>query len=480
VTTRREFVVGAVGTLFLPYVAAARRRRTLSVDVVVVGAGLAGLSAARDVAAAGRDVAVLEARRRVGGRIQNHRVAPGVISELGAEFVGPTQDHVLALAAELGIATFKTYNEGNDVLFLNGRRSLYPATPGISDEPDFQAAVAAALKLDAMAAEVPVDRPWKARHAAAWDRQTLGGWVHRHLRTRGARTLIKVASRAVWGADPSELSLLYALFYIAAAGNPTTKGSVLRLIGTPGGAQDSRFVGGSQRLALELQRRLGRRVVVGAPVRRIVHTRGGVHVTADGVEVRARRAIVTAPPLVAADIAFSPPLPRGKLVAMRAAHPGALSKWEAVYDRPFWRDAGLSGQVTSELDPANTTFDNSPPSGSPGILFGFVGGAAQRANRGHSRAQHRAKLISNLVALFGDEARRVRGYFEGNWSHDVWTRGCPVAHFGRGQFRPLAPHLRQRVGPIHFAGTETAIFWNGYMDGAVSSGERAAREALRR
>jgi monoamine oxidase len=479
VTTRREFVVGAAGTLFLPRVAAARRRRTLSVDVVVVGAGLAGLTAARQVAAAGRDVVVLEARRRVGGRTKNHSVAPGVVSELGAEFVGPTQDHVLALAADLGIPTFKTYNDGDDVLFLNGRRSLYPASPGLSSDPDFIAAVQAGLRLDEMAATVPVDRPWTARHAAAWDRQTVGEWIHRHLPTPGSRKLFTVASRAIWGADPFEMSLLYVLFYVAAAGNPTTKGSFLRLIGTPGGAQDSRFVGGSQRLALELARRLGRRVVLGAPVRRIVHTRGGVHVTADGVEVRARRAIVTAPPLVAAAIQFSPGLPRGKSAAMRAAHPGALSKWEVVYDRPFWRDAGLSGQATSELDPANTTFDNSPPSGSPGLMFGFVGGGALRANRHRSKAQHRAKLVSNLVALFGDEARQVRGYFEGDWG-DVWTRGCPVAHFGRGHFRPLAPHLRERVGPIHFAGTETATFWNGYMDGAISSGKRAAREALHR
>src|SRR5947209_14933321 len=333
-----------------------------------------------------------------------------------------------------------------------------------------------------MAATVPVDRPWKARHAEAWDRQTLGDWTHRHLHTRAARILVKIFARAAWGADPAELSLLYVLFFIAAAGNPTTKGSILRLIATGDGAQDSRFVGGSQRLPIELARRLGRRVVLGAPVRRITHVRGGVHVEAEGVDVRARHAIVTAPPLVAADIAFSPALPRGKLAAMRAVHPGALSKWEAVYDRPFWRDANLSGQVISELDPANSTFDNSPPSGSPGVLFGFVGGAALRANRRHTKTQHRAKLISNFVALFGDEARQVRGYFEGNWSDrdDVWTRGCPVAHFGRGHFRPLAPHLRQHVGPIHFAGTETATFWNGYMDGAISSGKRAAREALHR
>jgi monoamine oxidase len=483
--TRRRFVVGsagAAGALWLPATsAAARRRRHLSAHVVVVGAGMAGLTAARQLAAAGRDVVVLEAQRRVGGRVQNHRVAPGVITELGGEFVGPTQDHVLALAARLGIGTFKTYNEGNNVLFLNGRRSLYPASPGVSPDPDFQAAVAAGLKLDAMAAEVPVDRPWRARHAAAWDRQTFGHWVDAHLPTRGARTLVKVASRAIWGADPEDMSLLYALFYTAAAGNPQTKGSFLRLIATGGGAQDSRILGGSQRIPLELARRLGRRVVLGAPVRRIVRERGGVRVEAAGIEVRAQRAIVAAPPLVAASIDYSPRLPRAKLAAMRAARPGNLSKWEAVYDRPFWRDAGLSGQVISELDPANSTFDNSPPSGSPGIVFGFVGGAARRANRGGTLARHRAKLVSNLVALFGDEARDVRAYYEGNWNDrdDVWTRGCPVAHFGRGRFLPLAPHLRARVGPIHFAGTETATYWNGYMDGAVSSGERAAREVVR-
>jgi monoamine oxidase len=481
--TRRRFVAGAAGmaaATALPATAAGKRRRRVhTADVCVVGAGLAGLTTARQLVRAGRDVVVLEARNRVGGRTLNETVAPGVITEVGGQYVGPSQDRIMALAQAVGVDTFPTYNEGNNVLVLGGQRSLYPASPGLSDNPDFQAAVAAAGPLDQMAADVGVKAPWKAPRANEWDGQTLAQYRDGQIASQGGRALFDVAARAIWGAEPDELSLLYALFYTAAAGNPSTPGSFLRLIATGGGAQESRFVGGSQRVSLAVAKKLGSRVVLGAPVREIQRASGVVAVIADGVEVRASRAVVAIPPVLAAKIRFTPALPSGKARLLKSIVPGNLKKWEAIYDRPFWRDAGLSGQGVSDAGPANTTFDNSPPQGTPGIVFGFVGGNSA-AGIGNNAAAHRAALTDNLATFFGDEARNMANYLEKDWSAEAWTRGCPVGHIGRNVLSTLGPQLRKPVGTVHFAGTETADYWFGYMDGAVRSGERVAREVLAR
>jgi monoamine oxidase len=447
---------------------------------VVVGAGFAGLTAARRLAAAGKEGCVLEARDRVGGRTLNHRVRKGVIAEVGGQFVGPTQDRVLALAKAVGVGTFPTYNEGDNVLLLQQRVSRYPATPGLADDPDFQAAILTAItRLNPMAEEVPVEAPWKAFRAEEWDRTTLAQWRDQNLPTTGARRLFDIATEAIWGAEPDELTLLYALAYSAAAGNERHKGDFLRLISTPDGAQQRRFMGGSQRIAIEVARRLGRQVVLGSPVRRIRQGGGRVIVTSDRLVVEANQVIVAAPPVLAGRIDFSPGLPQGRRRLLGGMVPGHLIKWEAVYDRPFWRDDGLSGQAVSEFGPANTTFDNTPPSGSPGILFGFIGGSAARRFGARPRSQRRKEVLTNFVTCFGEEARDPGASFELDWTNEAWTRGCPVGHSRRGVLYGYGALLRRPFGRVHWAGTETATYWNGYMDGAVRSGERAAREVLR-
>ena len=477
--TRREFLgTAAAGGAALLAPRSAVAAKTVRTEVAVIGAGLAGLTAARRLVRAGRDVVVLEARDRVGGRTLNHDLGGGVVAEVGGQFVGPTQDRMLALARAVGVGTFKTYNEGDNVLVVGGRRSTYAATPGLSDDADFQQLTFGLLKLDPMAATVPVAAPWRAKRAAEWDRRSFGAWANAEMPRPGARALLAAATRALWGTEPAEVSLLYALWYVAVAGDAKHRGSIARLLTTPGGAQESRFVGGSQRVAIEVARRLGRRVVLDAPVSRVERVRGGVRVVARGVDVHARRVVVAVPPVLARRIAFSPALPRGKRALLRAMVPGALLKLEAVYDRPFWRDAGLSGQVVSDVGPANTTFDNTPPGGSPGVVLAFAGGRVARELRAVDLAARRDAYLRNPVTFFGDAAAQPTDYFEMDWTAEAWTRGCPVGHFGTHRLRTLGPALRSSVGPVHFAGTETATYWNGYMDGAVRSGERAAGEIL--
>jgi monoamine oxidase len=404
-----------------------RRSRTRRADVAVVGAGLAGLTAARAVRRAGRSVVVLEARDRVGGRLLNRPIGAGEITELGGEFVGPTQDRVLALAGVLGVGTFPTYNEGRNVQLFGGVRGTYPAT-GLPTQPDIAAdSVRALQSLDPMAREVPVAAPWRARRAAEWDGQTLETWKQQTLRTAAGKAAFDTASQAMWGAEPRDLSLLFALFYIAAAGNARTPGSIARLLTTAGGAQERRLRGGSQVLALRIARSLGARVELGAPVRAIRQAHGRIRLDADGLTVHARRAIVAIPPSLTAQIDYHPALPAKRAQLVQRMPHGSLIKCEAIYPTPFWRREGLSGQAVSDTGPARSTFDNSPPDGRPGVLFGFVGGHDARTWGPRSPAARRRAVLRNFADLFGARALRPREYIEQDWSQEVWTRGCPVA-----------------------------------------------------
>jgi monoamine oxidase len=476
--TRRELVgAGAAGAaaLALRPKATTRTRRA---DVCVVGAGLSGLAAARALVAADRSVVVLEARDRVGGRTLNHALGGGHITEIGGQFAGPTQDRILALARAVGVATFPTYNIGSNVLLAGGARSLYDAVPGLPNDPDAQQAIVASLKLNAPAKQAGVIAPWKAAKAREWDRMTLDDWMRTEVPSAKGRAIFISACQAIFGADPSELSLLFVLQYTAAAGNRTHAGSFLRLITTGGGAQERRFVGGSQVVSERVADRLGKRVVLRAPVRAVAQDGDGVRVVAGGTTVEASQVVLAVPPALAARLAYSPALPTGKAALLRALKPGNLTKAEAFYARPFCRDSGLSGQGVADTGPARTIFDNSPPDGSIGVLFGFIGGSAHTPWAPLPADQRRAQVLESFASFVGDQARSPVDYIEQDWTKERWTRGCPVAHVAPGVLTKHGPWLRRRVGRLHFAGTETADYWLGYMDGAVRAGERAARDVL--
>ena len=237
-----------------------------------------------------------------------------------------------------------------------------------------------------------------------------------------------------------------------------------------------RFEGGTQRIA-ELAAG-GLNVLLNTPARRIVQTRGGVRVESDGVLVKAKSAIVAIPPTLAGRIDYNPALPAARDQLTQRLGQGTLTKVTAVYDTPFWRDQGLTGTAVSADGLVNATFDDSPPSGNPGVLFGFVGGDSARAYERMPPAEGRAKVLDELATLFGAQARNPTAFYDSRWTNERWTRGCPVAIAGPGTLLAYGAANRQPVGRVHWAGTETSTFWNGYMDGAVRSGERAAAEAL--
>jgi monoamine oxidase len=487
--TRRRLIGGAAvsaAAAALPAAgsaATASAATTASADVIVVGAGLAGLTAARRLVAAGRSVIVLEARDRVGGRVLNESLGGSDYVEVGAMFQGPTQDRIKALATEVGVALYPTYNTGNNVFWANGRRLEYPNnTPLGTAPPDPVVAgdIATAVSLlDQMSLEVPVDTPWTAPHAEVWDRQTLDTWLRDN--SSGSDEFMAVttaATEAIFGCEPRELSLLYTLFYIAASGNEQNAGTFERNFNTTGGAQMRRFVGGAQRVPLKVAAQLGSRVVLNAPVRSITQSGTDVTVVSDALTATGQRVIVAIPPALAGRIYYDPPLPALRDQLTQHMPQGTLMKFEAIYDTPFWRAKGLNGQAVSENGPVKVTFDGSPYDNSPGILMGFIGGHDARVWEDRPASELRTAALQNLANYFGDEALNPSQVVTFNWSTEVWNRGCPVAVLAPGTLIDFGSELRVPVDRIHWAGTETSTYWNGYMDGAVRSGERAVNEVL--
>ena len=445
--------------------------------VAVIGAGLAGLTAARELRKAGVSVVVVEARKRVGGRTYTLRKSDADL-DVGGQWVGPQQTRLLALAKELGVKTFKTYNEGNNVYYRNGTLTPYASTgpfgPIPPDPTGAAEAFAAIQQLNSMAEEVPTEAPWTAPRAAEWDGQTFETWKNDNAQTPGGRFLLDLGVQAVWACEPRDISLLHILFYVAAAG------SFENLINTANGAQESRFEGGAQQISTLMARALGRRVVLGSPVRRIVQPNRSkkVRVESDKVIVTADRVIVTVPPALAGRIGYNPVVPALRDQLTQRVPMGSVFKCQAVYDRPFWRDDGLTGQATSDTGPCKITFDNSPSNGRPGVLIGFIEGQEARQWGERSAAARRRAVLESFGRYFGAAARSPRHYEERNWGDEVWSRGCYVGFMPPGVLLDYGRALRKPVGRIHWAGTETATIWNGYMDGAVQSGQRVAKEVL--
>ena len=452
----------------LPSSSPAERRA----DVVVVGAGLAGLSAARLLVGAGVEALVLEARDRVGGRTYTVPAADGTLLDLGGQFIGPTQRRIAALAAELGIATFPTYDSGENIQYRDGAASRYSGLIPTSDALVAAEVIEAMLSLNMVATTVPLNTPWQASEAAAWDTQTLHTWLESTVHSAGARIWLTLMAQAVFSAEPRDLSLLHALFYIHSAGG------LDRLTRTGGGAQESRFHGGAQQVSLRMAAELGERVILSAPVHTITQDNAGVRVESDTGAVAARYAIVAIPPALAGRLRYRPILPGARDQLTQRMPMGSVIKVYCLYDTPFWRDEGLTGQAISDAGIVRVTFDSSPQDGPGGVLMGFIEADEARVWSQRPHEERRAAVLACLGRYFGERATRPGTYYEMNWSEEEYTRGCPVAFLPPGVWSMYGAALRAPVGRLHWAGTETATEWNGYMDGAVQSGQRAAAEVL--
>lgn len=436
-------------------------------DVIVVGAGFAGLAAARRLSQQGLDVRVLEGRDRVGGRSYTATVA-GVPVDLGATFVGPTQDAVLALAAELDCATVPTYSRGKNLIHWQGRVRAYRSTiPKLSliellDVSRIQ------WRFDRLSRLVPVTDTWAAPAAPRLDRKSLEAWLRTVQASASTRNLMAIMSRVTWGCEPDEVSMLHAVRYVKAAGG------LGRMLDVKGGAQQDRFPDGTQQIARRMADDLGARVIMSAPVHRITGTDPGYTVHS-GAEVHTARAVVVAiPPAHRGAITFEPALADGHRDLIEHWPQGNLSKAYAAYDKPFWRADGCSGEALSDDGPVFITFDVSPSDDGPGILLGF---ASSRTFDPQPPAVRREQALRCFATLFGEAAAQPIDYLDHCWSAEEFAPGGPTAAVPPGSWTGHGSHLRAPVDGIFWAGTETADQWTGFLDGAVRSGYRAAAEA---
>jgi monoamine oxidase len=441
----------------------------MNADAVVIGAGFAGLTAARELAHMGRDVVVLEGRDRVGGRSSTATLA-GVPVDLGGSFVGPTQDEVLKLAADLGCQTVPTHDDGDNLIRWRGRSQPYRGTIPKLSLRELLDLGRVRWKFARLTRRVSVQEPWTADPSL--DEMSLEDWLHSVSASSSSRELMALVSRVSWGCEPSQVSLLHTLRYVKAAGG------LDRMLDTRDGAQQDRFPGGTQQIALGIADELGPCVRLNSPVRGITwHDDDGVTVTFDGGQTRARFAIVAVPPQHRAAIAFTPGLPQEQRDLSGHWPQGNLSKAYAAYETPFWRAKGQSGQALSDEGPVFITFDVSPSATGPGILLGFADSRTFDPLPEHAR---REAALGCFAEIFGDEALDPIDYLDHCWGLEPFAPGGPTAAVPPGSWTRYGQWLRQPVGPIHWAGTETADEWTGFLDGAVRSGLRAAAEVARR
>lgn len=437
------------------------------VDSIVVGAGLAGLGAAEALRRGGQRVIVLEAQERVGGRLLSGETG-GVVVNLGGQWVGPDHTEVLGLAAELGIATTPTYDDGTTVLHLRGRRYEQRGTLPRLNPIAVADLVQGIARLHRHARRVPLAAPWETPGAARLDGMTMATWIERSLHTRASRALVREMVLGQLAADPAEVSVLGVCYDLRSAG----------LLRGFAHAEDMWFERGAQLLATGLAGHLGDAVHLGQAVRRIDHGSGGVRVHTDTDCVAADSAVVSLPPVLCGRLAFDPPLPAWRDRLVQRMPMGDVIKVALVYETPFWRQRGLSGTIVSDAGPVSLTSDSSPTSGGNGVLVGFVFGRHARRLRATPRDERLAASVAGLAPLLGEEARAPIGHVEKDWVDDPWARGAYSGHFVPDAMSIGGPGLDAPVGPIHWAGTDVSHELNGYMEGALRSGRRAADAIL--
>ena len=443
------------------------------VNYCVVGAGFAGLAAALRLKQAGESVALLEARDRVGGRTFTEVRDDGVWIDRGGAWIGPGQDRIKALMTEYGASSYKQYLGGKAMMIIGGKQYRYSGTIPWSLSPWASANLGAVfLELGQMSKSIPLEAPWEARNAEKWDQITLAKWLRSNTVSRAAHDLLETALAGCYTSAASEVSMLFALYQMASGGGPGF------LLGIKDASQDSRIIGGMGAVYQPMAADIGDSLHLSQPVRRIDQDADGVTVRSDNLTIRARRVIVAVPIAISSQIIYEPMLPIDRSLLHQRMPSGAIYKINIVYDEPFWRNDGLSGQSAAPGSPATVTIDASTDAERPGVLCVIVEGPIAREIATLDADERRLTILAELVGRFGDKAASPVDYIEQCWTTERYSGGGMLSHAPPGVLTEFGHALRTPCGRIHWAGTESSAVMCGWVDGAVRSGERAATEVM--
>jgi len=443
------------------------------VDYCVVGAGFAGLAAALRLKQAGRSVALLEARDRVGGRTFTETLPDGSWVDRGGAWVGPGQDRIYALMQEFGVPEYKQYCDGESMMIVDGKQHRYSGNIPWSMSTWAVANLGAGLlEVDQMCKAVPHEAPWEAKKAAEWDRITVAEWVQKNLWSKPACEMLEMLLAGTYTSAGSEVSVLWMLHQMGSGGGPNF------VISAKGGAQEARPVGGMGAIYGPIAAELGDALQLSQPVRQISQDADGVTVRAGSLTVRARRAVVAVPLPIASHIIYEPMLPVDRSFLHQRVPGGAIIKTSVFYEEPFWRADGMTGQTAAPETIGTLTIDACTNTGTPGIMCVITEGRAARQAGQLSAADRKAAIVAMLVDRFGAKAGSPVDYHEQNWSTERYSGGGMIGHTPPGVLTEFGHALRAPCGRIHWAGTESSAIMCGWIDGAIRSGERAAAEVM--
>lgn len=445
----------------------------IQTDIVIIGAGYAGIAAAKQLYEEGKRFVVVEARDRIGGRTHTQTLVCGATIDVGAQWIGPTQHHIWKWVKETNTETYDTFDSGKNILSWKNKISTYKGTIPKIDPIALIDLGLAIEKINKLCKQIPLEAPWTHPKAKEYDAITLHSWIEKNMFTKKAKHLFNIGVETVFAAESHEISLLHALFYCHSGDNMEA------LISIANGAQQTLLKGGTHGMLQKVALPFMDKIYLNNPVLKIVQEENRVMVETENVIVKAKKCIATLPPTLLSTIKFHPILPQRKAQLIQRVPMGAAMKCFCIYETPFWRKLGFSGQIVSDTSPVKVTFDCTDAATDKGVLLVFVEGNNARNFIELPEAVRKEKVLSELVKYFGNDAKNIIEYKDKCWTEEEYSRGCYAGNMPTGVLTQFGKSLREPFMHVHFAGTETAIRWNGYMDGAIESGFRAVDEVLK-